>query len=563
MATTRTLDRLAAALGMLEAAPIEFEEVSDVPTGGVLCALPALLSFGLLRHTRQNFTLPPGYYPIETIFLVLAFLALARIGSLEALRYEAPGEWGKLLGLDRIPEVKTLRTKLEILSRDKQRLGQWSSTLSQEWMAAEPQSAGVLYVDGHVRVYHGHLTQLPRRYVARERLCLRATTDYWVNAMDGQPFFVVTQPVDPGLIQVLEEKIVPRLLAEVPGQPTSEQLANDRLLHRFTIVFDREGYSPELLARLKSQRIAAITYHKFPGAEWALEEFSRCAVRLVNGEEVTLEMAERGVQLSNGLWVREVRHRDSRGHQTSMLSTDYRSALTGVAARMFARWCQENFFKYMREHYALDKLIEYGTQPLPETTRVVNPAWRELDRQVRRQQTLLTREQAHFGALNLPTETTAQTIAAHEQQKGELLQSIQQRQSHLETLKIQRKAAGKHMLLKDLPPPDHFSQLATGKKHLVDTIKLIAYRAETALVHILREKMERSEDARSLVRQILQSAVDLHPDLSEKTLTVKVHRLSFQAHDLILSHLLEELTATETKFPGTDLRLIFQLVGSG
>src|SRR5213593_612163 len=170
MGATRTLDRLAAALGMLEAAPIEFEEVSDVPTGGVLCALPALLSFGLLRHTRQNFTLPSGYYPIETIFLVLAFLALARIGSLEALRYEAPGEWGKLLGLDRIPEVKTLRSKLEILSRDKQRLGQWSSTLSQEWMAAEPQSAGVLYVDGHVRVYHGHLTQLPRRYVARERL---------------------------------------------------------------------------------------------------------------------------------------------------------------------------------------------------------------------------------------------------------------------------------------------------------------------------------------------------------------------------------------------------------
>ena len=96
----------------------------------------------------------------------------------------------------------------------------------------------------------------------------------------------------------------------------------------------------------------------------------------------------------------------------------------------------------------------------------------------------------------------------------------------------------------------------------MDTIKLIAYRAETALVLILREKMERSDDARALVRQILQSAVDLHPDLSEKTLTVKLHHLSFQAHDQVLSHLLEELTATETIFPGTDLRLIFQLVGS-
>ena len=78
-------------------------------------------------------------------------------------------------------------------------------------MSAGPESAGLFYVDGHVRVYHGELTRLPRRYVARERLCLRGTTDYWVNALDGQPFFVVTQPVDPGLLTVLREQIVPRL----------------------------------------------------------------------------------------------------------------------------------------------------------------------------------------------------------------------------------------------------------------------------------------------------------------------------------------------------------------
>ncbi len=109
VATTRSCERLFAAMGLLESAPIVFEMVDDVPLGGVICALPALLSFGLLRHTRSSFSLPNGFYPIETIFLVLAFLALARIGSLEAMRYEAPGEWGKILGLDRMPEVKTLR----------------------------------------------------------------------------------------------------------------------------------------------------------------------------------------------------------------------------------------------------------------------------------------------------------------------------------------------------------------------------------------------------------------------------------------------------------------------
>ena len=124
--TLRTLDRVAAAVGLLESAQLQFEPVDDVPLGGVLCALPALLGFGLLRHTRDTFSLPKGFYPVETIFLVLAFLALSRIRSLEGLRYQAPGEWGKLLGLDRIPEVKTMREKLDLLCQEPGQVERWS-----------------------------------------------------------------------------------------------------------------------------------------------------------------------------------------------------------------------------------------------------------------------------------------------------------------------------------------------------------------------------------------------------------------------------------------------------
>ena len=127
------------------------------------------------------------------------------------------------------------------------------------------------------------------------------------------------------------------------------------------------------------------SYHKFPGDDWDPAEFVEQALPLANGEKVTLALAERGACLSNGLWVREVRQREASGHQVSVLATDYRSALAPIAVRMFARWTQENFLKYMREHYAIDRLVEYGTEPLPETTTVVNPAWHQLDRQVRRE----------------------------------------------------------------------------------------------------------------------------------------------------------------------------------
>jgi len=186
---TAVLDRLAASLGFLNEATPRFAAALDVAKGGVLLALPALLVSGLLRHSSKYFQLPKGFYGLTTIFLLLAFMALARLKSVEQLRYYAPGEWGKLLGLDRAPEVRTLRIKLKHLA-DLDQAVPWSAELCKEWMTEAADEATVLYVDGHVRVYHGTAKQLPKHYVARQRLCLSATADYWVNAMDGKPFFV-------------------------------------------------------------------------------------------------------------------------------------------------------------------------------------------------------------------------------------------------------------------------------------------------------------------------------------------------------------------------------------
>jgi len=229
-----------------------------MPNGGVLWALPALLAMGLRESVEGFFALPKGYYGLASLLLLLAFLALVRLPSLGALRYCAPGEWGKLLGLDRVPEVRTLRQKIALLARHDQP-ARWGAKRCQRWLTVAPEQAATLYIDGHVRVYHGHQTLLPRHSVARQRLCLRATTDDWVKALDGQPFFVINQAVEPGLLQVLEPDILPRLPQALPGQPSAAALAADPLRHRFTLVFAREGYSPGLLQRMKTQRVACLT----------------------------------------------------------------------------------------------------------------------------------------------------------------------------------------------------------------------------------------------------------------------------------------------------------------
>jgi hypothetical protein len=563
IATQRVTERVLASLGFLPEAALRFERCDDVPQGGVLCALPALLLVGLLREVRAVFTWPNGYYPLETVFLSLSFLALARVSSLEALRYEPPGEWGKLLGLDRIPEVKTMREKVEVLCGQEGKVADWSRRLAQEWMQELGTDAGFYYIDGHVRVYHGTAAHRPKTYVAREQLCLRATLDYWVNAMDGRPFFLVTQELNQRLIETLREQIVPRLKSDVPHQPTPEQLAAQRRLHRFIVVFDREGYSPDYFAELWADRIAVITYARSCKSTeaWPAEEFAPCEVRLVNGQTVSMRLAERGVRLSNQFWIRELRHLDEKGQQVRILSTDWIDSLEVVVAAMYARWCQENFFRYMREHYSLDRLVQYGAEPIPDTAEVVNPARRALESEIRRTRTTLNRHRALLAAGHFPRDLSPPQAATFEQKQGQLLEAIERLCAELDQQKARRQQTPWHVPMNTLPAEQRFTRLRTEAKHFLDAIKMVAYRAETALVGLARQNLSRSEDARSWIQQVLRSAVNLIPNPAQQVLTVQIHPLSSAVHNEVLRKLCEHLTDTETVFPGTNLRLVYEFPG--
>jgi hypothetical protein len=557
MGATDTTGRILASLFGQGPPALVFNHSLDVSNGGVLLALPALLNLGLLNHL-EYLVLPDGYYRLDSILLLLAFMALARVKNIEWLRYSPPGEWGKLLGPDRIPEAKTLRNKVRLLTEDGQ-AQQWSGALSRDWMAMFPETAGVLYIDGHVRVYHGSQTELPRHYVARQQLCLRATTDYWVNAMDGQPFFMVNQPVDPGLLTVLEEEIVPRLEREVPLQSNLFP-STDPLMPRFTLVFDREGYSPDFMARMLKKGIACLSYHKYPGDDWPTTEFTSHKVDLISGQSEEMLLAERDTLLGKKFTVREIRKLSPSGHQTAIISTDFRKDITHCAAAMFARWCQENFFRYMREHYNLDGLADYSTGNIPGSTRVINPQYRELDSEVRKQAAGLARKRCECNAIVLCDDIEPDIVTAYETKKAALREEIEHMEIALDDLKACRKTTPRHVQFADLPEEDRFRMLGMKSKHFIDTIKLIAYRAESAMANIVRQSMHRRDDARSLLRSLYATEADIMPDQTGQKLTIRIHQPANRCSAESTLHLIGELNATRTVFPGTDLRLVYELV---
>lgn len=565
-ACTRVAERTFAAVGVSDGATVRFERCRDVPLGGVLCALPALLANGLLDGADRLLNRLHGYYMATHVLLLLSFMALSRIKTVEQLRKEAPGEFGKLLGLDRIPEVRCLRRKLSELAADGA-AERWAAHLSRQWMQqTAPESIGTLYVDGHVRVYHGSQAKLPRRYVSRQRLCLRGTTDYWVNDGLGLPFFAVEKPVDPGLLQVLRTDIVPRLLRDIPGQPSEQELENHPHRCRFVLVFDREGYSPAFFREMwREHRIGCITYHKHPRGEWPEEWFGSESVSMPDGQTVTMLLAETGSLVGSGkdaMWMREVRKLTESAHQVSLISTAFDVEHRALAARLFTRWCQENFFRYMMQHFAFDLLGEHTTAPLPDTEQVVNPQWRELNRQRNSLQGKLTGRNAQFAALtrNPKSENDPRHFRKWVRDKAELLEEIQDYEHELRQVKEALSNTEQHIRWDQLPEEHRFNRLAPTRRQLLDTVRMIAYRAETAMLPWLTDEHTDSAAARTILQGLFKTSADILPEPEHKRLRIRLHRSSRPATDRRIQKLCQRLNETETHYPGTDLTIVYEMV---
>ena len=140
---------------------------------------------------------------------------------------------------------------------------------------------------------------------------------------------------------------------------------------------------------------------------------------------------------------------------------------TRLAASMFARWSQENFFRYMRQHYGLDRLVEYGTESIPDTVRVVNPVWRQLDSQIRSLSGQRQRSLAIFGAQSLQGELSETAVTNYQQKQAQLQEHIETWE--IEQLKQRRKKTPHHVSVAELPECERFRRLLTERKQFLDT----------------------------------------------------------------------------------------------
>ena len=543
----RRIDRLFAHLGLLDDAAPLFRAGSRVPGAGVLLALPALIESGVIEVAREVYgSLAPAFYGLRTTIVTLLLMALLRIKRPEGLKEHPPDDLGRVLGLDRAPEVKTLRRKLRRLAA-LGRATEFGRALARRRVASRGQALGFLYVDGHVRAYHGQ-HRIPKAHLARMRISMPATTDYWVGDATGDPLFLVTAEANAGLVEML-----PKILAEV------RSLVGKR---RVTIVFDRGGWSPQLFQKIVADGFDILTYRKAPYRRVAKRGFKIYKTGSA-GRPESYTLADQAIRLRlpgrKQLALRQVtRLSDDGRHQTPIVTSRRDLSAPEVATRMFGRWKQENFFKYLREEYALDALVEYDVEPDNPLREVPNPARRDIDNQIRQARASLAELQAQYGlaALDNP-EQTRPTIRGFKIAHGKIGRAIRQALERVVTLEARRTRIPTHIPVQHVVAGE-VVKLAPERQHLVSLLKMVAYQAESDLVRLVAPHYSRVDDeGRTLVQNALASSADIEVDAHE--LRVRLTPLSSPHRTAAIAALAEELNAAAVAFPGTRLRLRFSV----
>lgn len=543
----RSFDRVLAAMGVLDDAPPLFASSLNLPRAGVLVAIPPILASGLLPIANKVYgTIGPAFYGLRTTIVAFVLFALLRIKRPEALKEYAPGGLRRILGLDRAPEVKTLRRKLTRLAAMR-RAVQFGHELAQHRIDERGRTLGFLYTDGHVRVYHGKRT-IPKAYVTRVRLALPATTDYWINDKRGDPLFVVTAEANDALT-----KMLPKLLNEI------RSLVGPR--RRLTIVFDRGGWSPKLFAMMIADKFDVLTYRKGQRRAIPKNTFVLRKAKL-DGRLVKYLLHDQTIRLLRGkLRLRQITRLTGDGHQTQILTSRWDLRDIVLAYRMFERWRQENFFKYVSEEFLIDALCDYQIEPADPTRAVPNPARRLIDKKLMTARTALAKLEKEYGAAAVENkEGRRRTIRGFKIAFGMLGKQIREARARVQKLEEKRSRLEKRVPVAEALKGEEVVKLATERKHITNILKMVAFQVESDLLNLIRPHYARvEEEGRTLVQAIFQNAASVEPD--GNALRVTLAPLSSAHRSRAAAALCDALNETASRFPGTDLILRYGVAG--
>ena len=550
-------ERALARWGLLgEGAEPAFTPGARYPLAGLLLALPALEAAGLLEAARQVYgRLKDGYYGLAATLLTLVFLALAGEPRAEGATRVPPAALGRVLGLDRAPEVKTIRRKLGELAAAGQ-AADLIMALARHHAGTRPEALGFLHADGHARVYCGTRT-VQKTHVARLKFPAPATVETWVTDRDGDPVFMVVAEPSESLAGELK-RLLPDLRAIV-GEG-----------RRVTVCFDRGGWSPALFADITGAGFDLLTWRKGPAPDLPASEFTTITCADDRGREHACDLADTTVALGihdgprkgQAVSLRQVTRRVPARHggtrQIHALTSRTDLAAGEVCWRLTSRWREENYFRYARTWFALDALDSHAAMPDDPARLVPNPAKKAAAAQVRRAEILAATAQAQrdasMAALRNPPPGRPALIT--NQMINALDVPVEAAHRELEAAGDAAAAVPARIRLGEIAPD--MVRLEAEVKQITHAIRMAAYNAETTLARALDGHYARAGDeAYALIREALTASGDIIPGNGQ--LLIRLDPLTAPRRTQALSALCDQLNQAQACYPGTDLVLSYKV----
>jgi Helix-turn-helix domain len=563
----RDAERAAARWGKLTHADPVFTPAARVPLAGLLLAIPALEATGLLPCAATVFgSLPNGFYGLDTMLLEGVLRALAGEPRAEGATRLDPAALGRVLGLDRAPEVKTIRRKITDLAatgRADELLAAMAAAHVARLDASNPDLLAVFYVDGHVRAYQG-AHKVAKTHLSRLKFPAPATVETWVSDASGDPVLVVM--ADPGASLAMElRRLLPDLRAAVGDQ------------RRVLVGFDRGGWSPALFEDMDAAGFDVLTWRKGLAEDVDPTLFTDLTYPDETGRTHQWRVADTTVDLPVGegdqvFTMRQVslivvnnktgrqEHPAASTRQIHILTTRADLPVEQVIYRMGSRWRQENYFRYARMHFDLDSHDAYATTDDDPTRLVPNPAKKKAHKQVlaaraRYERALAATDAALLEAVSPPPrETVLITNADHDR----LTADLRAAESNLDAAQGAHRAAAARLPLGQVNPGQQVLDVQT--KLITHAIRIAAFNTATAMARAIRVHTgyaRANHEAHALVRQALTGSGDIDP--GDGTLTVRLDPLPTSRATTAIAQLCEHLTATQTRYPGTNLTLRYEI----
>ena len=565
----RGAERAAARAGLLDHAAPVFTPAARVPVAGLLAALPGLEATGLLDSATEIYQkLPNGFYGLETVLLEAVFQTLAGAPRAEGAGGFAPTDLGRVLGMDRAPEVKTIRRKLSQLASQDQ-AGQLLAAmaarhLKQQENGGQDETSLVLYIDGHVRAYQG-TRKIGKTHSPRLRFPAPATVETWISDAAGDPVLVVM--ADPGASLAME---IRRLLPDL-----REAIGDQR---RVLVGFDRGGWSPALFADMKAEGFDVLTWRKGPTDDIPIEEFTEVSFIDESGLDHHWALAETQVELpikdNEPIRMRQVTRlevnktakkagKDTlQPRQVHILTTSENLTAAEVVYRMGSRWRQENYFRYGRMHLDLDSHDNYAATADDPDRMVPNPAKREAHKRVKAAAGRAEHEQATAtaGLLAARTPATGETqVLITSSDHNQITEKWRAAAEELQTATVEHALTPARIALGELSPDQQV--LDTETKLLTHAIKIAAFNTSTAIARAIRvhtSYARANDEAYTLARKVLTHTGDIDPR-TDGELTIRLDPMPTRRETAAVVELCEHLTAARTTFPGTNRLLRYQI----